>query len=654
MEKNSSIPEQAEAAPIISAAETDLQRGETAFSEASKRNSSQLDQTPETDLDDFETDDLQKVQAQDEAAESAEQAVPDPTPGDTPAVDATAQDAAEQVTEQDADTKTFMIKDEVLGTVALMHTSTEEVFAKVDNGRFYETMPVESPRFLKHIAWRHYKKLGDVPSKAELKKLMRKLVWTGLFDGTQNASFIRYAKIGDALYVDLGDRAGHYVKITGDGWDLHRHEINSPWFPRKPNMLEQVKPEKGGSIADLKPFLNIRSEVQFILIVGFILGAMNPNGPFPMLTVHGPQGAAKSTMLRIIGSLVDPSFATLSSEPKSVQDLFIAASHGWLQNIDNVSAIKDTMSNAYCRMTTGATFRTRKLYTTNEEVIITVKCPLAFNGITMFAKQNDFLDRSIWIELASISTSRRRTENEFWTAWEQTRPKILGAFYSALATAMKNYDQVELDSMPRLADFAKWVVAAEPACPWESGKFLEVYEENRGEMIDMAIEADPIAEATMRLMAGQSIWQGNSTELLRALQALATDDLRKQKDWPKAPNVLSTRLMRLEGFLSSKGIGITRERRPDKRLVILTKINGEKSAWKANKPFIPARKAQIAEMDDREDISLEWADGEDIAEAPEQDNEPAIINEILVGGVVAETAIPMAKSMEMGGGQAQV
>ncbi|MFH1983217.1 MAG: hypothetical protein ABIL58_15345 [Pseudomonadota bacterium] len=487
--------------------------------------------------------------------------------------------AADTVPAEPADTVApsgpFIHTDEVLGEMALMHNLTEEVHVKVDNGRAYETMPVESPRFMKHLAWRHYKKKKEVPSKADLKKLMRKLAWTGLFDGTQNASFIRYAKIGDTLYVDLGDPAGHYVEITADGWSLRRHDFNSPWFLRNPNMLEQVKPERGGRIRDLAPFLNIRSEAQFTLIVAFILGAMNPVGPFPMLTVHGPQGAAKSTMLRIIGSLVDPSIAALSSQPKSEQDLFIAASHGWLQNIDNVSAIKDTMSNAYCRLTTGGTFRTRKLYTTNEEVVITVKRPLAFNGITQFAKQNDFLDRSIWIELAPIYTSDRRTETEFWAAWEQARPKILGAFYSALATALKNYDQVKLDSMPRLADFAKWVVAAEPACPWDPGKFEAAYDGNRIDMVDMAIEADPVAEMILKLMDGKYEPNYTASTLLKSLHKLAPTDVKKQKEWPKAPNTLANRLMEIQGFLANKGITIMRKRLSNKRLIILSKVASE-------------------------------------------------------------------------------
>ena len=520
-------------------------------------------QVPETDQTATGADATQPAEAELEATKALQPVLAPTTPPPVEPVD---------------DHQLFTVEDGVLGKLALMHTPIEEVFVKADNGSFYDAMPVESPRFLKHIAWRSYKTSDAVPSKAELKKVMRKLAWTGLFDGAQNASFIRYAKIGDTLYVDLADRAGHYVEITADGWNLHRHDINSPWFLRKPSMLEQVKPEKGGSIADLARFLNVRSEEQFILIAAFILGAMYPNGPFPMLTVHGPQGAAKSTMLRIIGSLVDPSVAVLTSEPKSEQDLFIAASHGWLQCIDNVSAIKDKMSNAYCRLTTGGTFRTRKLYTTNEEVVITVKRPVAFNGITPFAKQNDFLDRSIWIELSPIAASDRRTESEFWAEWERARPKILGAFYSAMATALKNYDQVKLDSLPRLADFARWVVAAEPACPWEGGKFLSAYEANRAEMVDMAIEADPIATAALRLMAGQNAWRGTSTELFRALHALVPEDLRKQSDWPQAPVALSNRLMRLEGFLATKGIEIVRKRLPDRRLIILSKSERQPAA----------------------------------------------------------------------------
>jgi hypothetical protein len=319
-------------------------------------------------------------------------------------------------------------------------------------------------------------------------------------------------------------------------------------------MLPLPRPVKGGDIKDLAPFLNIRSETDFISMVGWTLGSMYPAGPFPMLTLHGPQGTGKSMTVKLLRSLIDPSEAALTALPESEVDLFISAERTWLLSFDNVSEIKPKMTDGVCRLTHDGVIRKRKLYTNNQEVILRAKRPVVFNGIPYFARQNDFIDRTIFVNQPSIQSFNRRPEYEIWTAWEKARPLILGALYDALAAALRNLDRVKLDSLPRMADFARFVVAAEPACPWAPGAFIRAYENNRADMVDMALEADPLGDAILNLMEDKAVWSNTSTELLNTLKTVTPDLVQKDKDWPKAPNALSNRLMRLEGFLGNKGL----------------------------------------------------------------------------------------------------
>ena len=396
----------------------------------------------------------------------------------------------------------FIVDHPVLGKIALSHTPSGEVNATVDLGYRYEVIPVSSERFFNFVARSYYEVAGEVPKNSVLKQTIRDLGFKGLFDGPQVPVFNRYAKVGNTIYIDLCDREGHYVEISPEGWSVRRHSLHSLPFLREPGMKPQALPEKGGSIGELATFLNLREESQFVLIVAFILGAMYPDGPFPMLTLHGPQGASKSTTLRMIRSLVDPSEAALTTEPNSERDLFISASRSWLQCIDNVSTLSDKMSDAYCRLVTEGVYRTRKLFSNREEIIIRVKRPAAFNGIAPFARQNDFLDRSIWVDLPSVPAERRRPENQIWGEFEAVKPRILGALYDAISAALRNLDSVKLESPPRMADFAHWIAAAEPACPWEEGAFIEAYQNNRAEMVDMAIEGDSLGSAVWETHAG--------------------------------------------------------------------------------------------------------------------------------------------------------
>ena len=128
-------------------------------------------------------------------------------------------------------------------------------------------------------------------------------------------------------------------------------------------------PVRGSSIADLRPLINVRTESEFVLVCAFILGSLNPNGPFMILLVNGEAGSAKSTLCRIVRALVDPNKAPLRSEPKDNRDLAITANNSWMIGLDNMSRISERLSNALCRLATGGGFATRELYTDADEAI---------------------------------------------------------------------------------------------------------------------------------------------------------------------------------------------------------------------------------------------------------------------------------------------
>jgi len=59
---------------------------------------------------------------------------------------------------------------------------------------------------------------------------------------------------------------------------------------------------------------------------------------------------------------------------------------------------------------------------------------------------------------------------------------------------------VPLRTLPRMADFAKWVTAAEHSLPWENGTFINEYEKNCNSLVDIAIDTDPVATPVFELV----------------------------------------------------------------------------------------------------------------------------------------------------------
>ena len=236
----------------------------------------------------------------------------------------------------------------------------------------------------------------------------------------------------------------------------------------------------------------------------------------------------------------------------------IAANNSLIVALDNLSHIRTWLSDALCRLSTGGGFSTRTLYENAEETIFDALRPVIINGIGELATRSDLLDRTISLTLPAIPDDRRRTEADLWREFEEARPRILGALLDAVSTALRRVDEVKLVRPPRMADFAQWVVAAEPACPWKPGLFLDAYTDNRACAHELALEASPVAETVRAFAAMDDEWTGTASELMKILRARAGHDLMKPppKDWPQRPNGLSSTLRRLAPNLRAIGVRI--------------------------------------------------------------------------------------------------
>jgi hypothetical protein len=194
-----------------------------------------------------------------------------------------------------------------------------------------------------------------------------------MFAGPEEEVFLRIAGDGDAVYLDLCNDPWEVVEITKAGWRV----ITDPpvKFRRSKNSAPLPYPVPGGSIDELRPFVNVKDEDDFELIVAWLEGAFNPAGPYPVLEINGEQGSANSTLVRVLVSLTDPSVVELRALAGNERDLAIAASGNWVLGYDNVSYVSPKISDAMCRLSTGGGFGTRQLYTDSEEILFDAKRP---------------------------------------------------------------------------------------------------------------------------------------------------------------------------------------------------------------------------------------------------------------------------------------
>lgn len=395
------------------------------------------------------------------------------------------------------------------------------------------------------------------PSAQALQDALGVLRGEALWGGSERIEVhVRHAAAGDALYIDIGDRDWRAVEVDAHGWRI----VSDPpvRFRRPRGMLPLPEPKRGTSLESvLRPLLNVDDD-GWKLIVGFLVGTMAPDGPYPLLGLHGEMGTAKSSAARTVRGLIDPNIAPLRSEPRDERDLVIAASNGRIVALDNVSHLPPALSDALCRLATGGGFATRELYSDAEEVIFSETRPAIITGIGEVATRGDLIDRSILVTLEPIPEADRLTEATLRERFDDRAPHAFGALLKAASTALGRLHEVDLQRLPRMADHARWVEAAAPALGWEPGEYIATFDQMRRSAVETALEASPLTAPIRALAVGG--WEGTATELLRHLEDLVEDDVLRRRSWPKSARALSTALRRLAPDLRSEGIEITDQR----------------------------------------------------------------------------------------------
>jgi hypothetical protein len=412
-------------------------------------------------------------------------------------------------------------------------TDGETALVTITMNAHRETWPTRSKGFRRWLVGCFYLAEGKPPSAQALTDALGALEARAQFSGRVHPVHVRVGGHDNgAIYLDLVNTEWEAVEITTTGWRV----VSDPplKFRRARGMQALPRPIAGGTVADLTAFLNVKSDDQRALIMAWLVAALRPDGPYPVLVFTGEHGTAKSTTQEVCRALIDPNVAMLRAEPSDPRDVMIAASNGWIIALDNLSDLEPWLSDCLCRLATGGGFSTRELYSDGDETIFVAQRPVMVNGIDAIISRPDLLDRAIIIDLPRIPDDRRRRRGEFWAAFHAARPRLLGALLTAVSTALRRAPDVRLDSLPRMADFATWAHAAEPALGLGPGAFLAAYGGNRAAAHDLALEASPIA-ASVRALVDTGGWSGTAAELLEALAKITDDTMKKSKSWPATP-----------------------------------------------------------------------------------------------------------------------
>lgn len=365
-------------------------------------------------------------------------------------------------------------------------------------------------------------------------------------DSEPQPVYLRVAPYRDGVAIDLGTADGRCVVVDRHCWTILDR---APVLFRRTNLTAPMPiPHDGG---DLEPLLSLinADEDRRRALVGWLVSAFIPNMPHAILAIFGEQGTAKSTATKVLMELVDPSTAPLRSLPRDVRQWAITANASWTVALDNVSDIQPWLSDLLCKAVTGDGHVDRALYSDDDVAVLRFRRVMAINGISLGTLKGDLADRFMPVELEVIRGDRRRGDEEVMAAAKAAYPGALGALLDLLVKVLGALPEVQLDTMPRMADFARVLAAVDNVMGWST---LKTYLDAFDGLADTVVASDPFATslrefADTRNYSGS--WEGAPSDLLHVVPVPDP----KPRDWPKTPQAVAVRLKRAAPALRQLG-----------------------------------------------------------------------------------------------------
>jgi hypothetical protein len=411
--------------------------------------------------------------------------------------------------------------------------------------------------FLRRLARRHARYLTG----NDLRELNECLTAQAEVSGDIRAVDYRIAPIDGGFEIDLGDGQYIRVRVTADGVSIITDGSETLFF-RTSTMRALPVPAEFGDLSRLGRYLNLDLPDRILLIAWITYTLAHPKRPttnFLILLLIGDQGVGKSFLCYIIQLLIDPSGIRHRSFPRTAQDLAISAQAAHILVYDNLGDdVPRGLSHIMCMSATGGAFTTRRLYSNDEEVVLSLHVALVLNGIAPSLSEPDLAQRSLPLRLRQLDDGERKDEEALAQEFEADRPYIFRGLLDLIAKILECLPTAEVTNPERMLGFSRWLAAMEMVDGVPTGVYQAQYSAALNDGMLESLESNPLATAIMELVNGnKDWWTGTPAELLEALDYTVNRRTLYSKDWPPNAIALSRRLQILKPALRRQGIDIS-------------------------------------------------------------------------------------------------
>ena len=142
----------------------------------------------------------------------------------------------------------------------LFHTKDKIGYADIVIDGHRETWKIKSNMFKQWLRYKFFQLTGAPPTTQPLNDAIEASEARANFDddAVEREVFIRVAEHAGKIYLDLCNEEWQVVEISADGWRvMHDPPVR---FRRVKGMLPLPVPQRGGSLAKLRPFINVKAD----------------------------------------------------------------------------------------------------------------------------------------------------------------------------------------------------------------------------------------------------------------------------------------------------------------------------------------------------------------------------------------------------------
>jgi hypothetical protein len=374
-------------------------------------------------------------------------------------------------------------------------------------GRF-EVWDAESSDAMDAIALTVRELTGSTPSREVLSRELQPVRALCKQLGKKVHVHNRVAPDGSRGYfLDIGNAAGEVVHVTAGGWHV---EPNADIAFRRgggygelmvPATQLDTAPYAWNRIMEWLGPAGVEVAAQPILAVT-ICDWMRPDTPNAILELKGQSGRGKTTLACQCGAVIDPTTSDqLPSTKLSEPDVAAAASNRYVLGYDNAGGpLTAAEQDLCCKVSTGTTLATRRLYSQAEEFQVAVRAPLIITAVVPVITRADARTRTI-----SVAIERR---SEFIGALEvkaefnAKRAQLTGALLTLLSAGLAGLESARATrGSQRLVDLEQLGEAITAAIGWEPGRFRAALRKHWRDAAEDQAAGSPIVAAVLKAFA---------------------------------------------------------------------------------------------------------------------------------------------------------